>query len=502
VWWLMASGRPRPSLGYPGLVMFSAHLFSAATGLVFTIMVVRSLSQAEFGIWQNMSDLVFYFTALENVVPFWAKRFVARGFRGSGETGLACSLLLGACVALLYGALAPFLMSIMGVGGSYLLPYMLIAIQVFEIYALRGLGATLHPCRPQAVGYAIVVKEVTKVIMGYLLLWIAGLGLVGVVVSVLSAHAAQITFSFIMARGFLSGGFNWSYVREWAKGSFLPVYSFFGQRMPTLALFILFALAGDVARGYYGAAQAIGLVVFYTSFMAYALYPRLLARGSGSRSGPEDVERSLKLVLMFSIPMTVGAMLIPDVLLLGLYRLTEYAAASLILMVLAPYYAVRSLTNVLGSVVSGVEEVDAKARIPIGELVRTRLFAYYSLPYATGTYLVALSLALLPLAASPLDAALMLALLSLGTSIANLVVVYSLAKEGLEFSFPWPSVARYAIATGAMSIVLLALPRIYRLSYALLMVGLGGATYLAVLLAIDREARAILKAVLRARRSD
>jgi len=484
----------RPSLGYAGFVMFAAHILSAATGLLFTIMVVRSLTQAEFGIWQNMGDLVFYFTVLENVVPFWSKRFVARGFEGSGKTGLACSTLLGASVALLYGVLAPLIMSIMGVGGSYLLPYMLISIQVFEIYVLRGLGAVLHPNRPQAVGYAIAVKEITKLVAGFIFLLKLGLGLLGVVLSVLLAHAVQLTFNFLMARGFLGGDFNWSYVREWGKGSFLPIYSFFGQRIPTLALFVLFAYAGDVARSYYGAAQAVGVVVFYSSFMAYALYPRLLAgTGQGRSSGPEDVERSLKLVLMFAIPLTLGAILIPDLLLAGLFRRPEYVAACPVLMVLAPYYAFASLTSVMGSIVSGTEKVDAKAEVPVRELVRTRLFAYYSLFYATGAYLVALSLLFIPSSPGPLDAALTLALLSLGVSVANFTVVYALARRCMEFSFPWRSTARYALASGAMCLALLFLPRIYRLSYALLAVGLGGVIYVALLSAIDKEARELLR---------
>ncbi|RLI09789.1 hypothetical protein DRO33_06315, partial [Candidatus Bathyarchaeota archaeon] len=487
--------RSRPSLGYSGFVVFTSHVLSAVTGLLFTMMVMRALSEADFGVWQNMSDLVFYFTVLENVVPFWAKRFVARGFEGSGRTGLLCSFIMGISVAALYGILAPFLMALMGVGGTYLLPYMLISIQVFEIYVLRGLGAVLHPNRPQAIGYAIMVKELTKLAVGFCLVFWSGLGLLGVVISVLSAHAAQVTFSFLMARGFLGGGLRWSYVREWAKGSFLPVYNFLGQRLPTLALLALFTYAGDVARGYYGAAQAVGLMIFYTSYMAYALYPRLLAEtgGGGLGSGPEDVEKALKLVLMFAIPMTVGAMLIPDVILAGLFR--PYAVAWPVLIFLAPFYALRSLTTVLGSVVSGTEKVDAKARVPVKELVRTRLFAYYSLFYATGSYLVVLSFILLPMAPTPLDAAISLAILSLGISATNLCAVYLLAKRCLDFSFPWSSVARYALAAGVMALVLAVLPHVRRLSYAIMLVGAGGATYLAVLLAIDREARELLGAL-------
>ena len=492
-------GERRSDIRRPGLVVFTSHVLSAFTGLAFTLMVSRSLSEVDFGVWQNTADLVFYFTVLDSVMPFWARRFVARGFEGSGKTGVFCNLALGSFMAVLYGLLVPVIMALMGVGGSYVLPYTLIAIQIFEMYAIRGIRSILHPKRPEAVGYGIMIKEGTKLLAAFFLVLQLQLGIIGAICSVIIAQVAQISFSSLVASRFVRGSFKPSYVREWLKGSFLPIYNFMGQRIPPFSLIILFSLAGEMARGYYGVAQAIGTVILYTSFLAYALYPRLLAEGSSSKSGrgSEDVEKSLRLVLMFAIPMTVGAMLLSD--LLTAILKVSYQAAWLVLTALAPYYALRALSAVFEAVVSGSERVDAKAKIPARELVKTRLFKLYTLPYIYGTIMVGLSLLLLPSAGDALDASLRLAFLFTGSSIASTLTTYALARRSLAFRFPLDTLAKCLIASSVMAIPLIALPHTpLRLYWTGTLVAIGALTYMSVLLAIDHEARYLLKALLKA----
>jgi len=493
------SEQRRRDIRHAGLVVFASHVLSAFTGLAFTLMVTRSLSEADFGVWQNTADLMFYFTVLDNVMPFWAKRFVARGFEGSGKTGIFCNLALGSFMAILYGLLVPTMMALMGVGGTYMLPYLLISIQVFEIYVIQGIRAILHPMRPEAVGYGIMIKEGTKLISAFFLILQLNLGLIGAICSTILAQVAQTTFIAIVASRFIKGPLKPSYVREWLKGSFLPIYNFMGRRVPPFSLIILFSLAGEVARGYYGAAQAIGMVILYTSSLAYALYPRLLAEGSspGSEGASSDVEKSLRLVLTFAIPMTVGAMLLSD--LLTAILKVSYRAAWLVLIALAPYYALRALSTVFEAVVSGSERVDARARIPVRELVKTRLFKLYTLPYIYGAAMVGLAFFLIPSAQDPLDASLRLAFLFTGSSIASTLATYALAKRSLAFRFPLDALAKCLLASAIMAIPLIALPHTpFRLYWTGVLVVVGALTYIAILITIDHETRALLKALLKA----
>jgi len=65
-------------LKYSGLILFTSKLLSVATGLAFVLMITRSVSTEEFGIWGNLSDVFSYFIILATVLPFWTTRFVAR----------------------------------------------------------------------------------------------------------------------------------------------------------------------------------------------------------------------------------------------------------------------------------------------------------------------------------------------------------------------------------------------------------------------------------------
>jgi O-antigen/teichoic acid export membrane protein len=48
---------------YSGFVIFAAKLISVATGLAFQYMIARSTSQAEYGVWFNVNDVLAYTAA-------------------------------------------------------------------------------------------------------------------------------------------------------------------------------------------------------------------------------------------------------------------------------------------------------------------------------------------------------------------------------------------------------------------------------------------------------
>ena len=57
-------------------------------------MVTRTLSEHNFGVWQNVGDVIGYLTIFSTVIPPWAMRYASRGFSGSAKTGLIVNLAL------------------------------------------------------------------------------------------------------------------------------------------------------------------------------------------------------------------------------------------------------------------------------------------------------------------------------------------------------------------------------------------------------------------------
>ncbi|MDH5770242.1 MAG: hypothetical protein OEZ25_03000, partial [Candidatus Bathyarchaeota archaeon] len=167
---------------------------------------------------------------------------------------------------------------------------------------------------------------------------------------------------------------RWSYLKEWLKVSPINIYSVVGSRIAAFTLIFLFVHGGELARAYYGAAATFANVAGYSSLLAFALYPRLL---SGSSS--EDVSVSLRLVMMLAIPMTTGVMVLSDSYLTILK--VDFAEARPVLLLLAISALCLTLSQVFNSVALGTERVDAKAKIAFRELVRSRLFLLFTLPY-------------------------------------------------------------------------------------------------------------------------
>ncbi|MGC9346099.1 MAG: hypothetical protein ACP5ER_04845, partial [Candidatus Bathyarchaeales archaeon] len=58
-------------LQYSGFIIFAARMLSIATGLAFQLMIARTTTKPEYGIWFNINDVQAYFTLLAGVLPFW-----------------------------------------------------------------------------------------------------------------------------------------------------------------------------------------------------------------------------------------------------------------------------------------------------------------------------------------------------------------------------------------------------------------------------------------------
>jgi len=477
-------------LRYSGLVVFASNLLSVATGLAFVLMITRSTSTEEFGIWGNVGDLYSYFVLLAGVLPFWTTRFIAREHAGSARTGLISNLVISIASASIYLALVPTVLSVLQISSIYAILYTIVSIQILELYTTSALEAVLLAKQPQTIGYGLLISEVCKVALGFTLIMQVKLGLQGALYSIIISYLVRIAFYVKLTAKELRESVRWSYLKEWLKASPINIYGIIGNRTAAFTLILLFVYGGELARAYYGAAVTIASVIGYASFLAFGLYPRLL-----SRSSLEDVSISLKMVMMFAIPMTAGAVVLSDSY-LTILKLV-YAEARPVLILLAMNLLFECTSEVFNTIVSGTERVDAKAKIAFRELVKSRLFLICTLPYVqSAVTLPAAFLILTLIAKTSLEAATYLALITLLANSAMLIVRYAIARRCLLFNFPWNSVSRYALASAAMTTVLLLIPHPTTLLKTVALTLLGATIYIAVLMLIHKEARSLAKSIL------
>jgi O-antigen/teichoic acid export membrane protein len=477
-------------LKYSGLIVFVSYLISVATGFAFILMITRNVSTEEFGIWGNINDLRNYFILLSGVVPFWATRFIAREHAGSAKTALIANIFISVAAASIYLVLVPIILPVLQISSVYSVLYIIVSAEIFELHIMSALEAVLRAKQPHTIGYALLVFEVCKVLLGFMFILQFKLGLQGAVYSIIISYAIKIAFYIKLTEKELKESAKWNYLKEWLKAAPINIYNIVGNNMGTFSLLLLFVYAGKLARAYHGAAASFINIITYSSLLAFALYPRLLSGGSD-----EDVSTSLRLVMMFAIPMTTGVMVLSDSYLTVLEA--AYAEARPVLLLLAISGLCITLLQVFNSVIMGTEKVDAKAKIAFRELVKTRLFLLFTLPYIQSAVTLPTTFYILTsIATTPLEAASYLALISSLAGSAILIATYIIARKCLIFNFPWKSVFKYSLASAVMATVLLLIPHPTRLSRVLVFTLLGAAIYLTTLMIIDRETRSLAKSIL------
>jgi len=487
-----------------GLILFLSRLISAVTGLAFTIMITRSVPEVEYGIWANINaDIITYFTLLSSILPFWIIRFFARGYKDSAKTGVLANLLFGIGSAIIYVIFIPFLLPFLHISPNYLPIYLLASIQILEIYLISAFQPILRTVRIETLAYGLLIEEMTRVILGYWLIINAGMGLYGAMLALISAFFIQFLVYLYASKNFLHGKIKWSYVKEWMKGSVANLYNVIGQRIAAFSTLLLIIVCGEVvglkARAYYRAASQIASVINYTIFLVFALYPRLLMKQKS-----EDISESLKLFFMFAIPMTVGIIVLADSFLTILGKgiiageVVDYSVATPVLRLLALSMLALSISQVFNSIIFGTEKFDLEAKIPLKDLIHSKTFIVFTLPYIKALIVLPALYLILSVYSvnSPVDSALYAGQLVFIAEITLLVIRVILARKILAFTFPWKNLLKYSFASAVMATCLLVVEHPTRISATMLYITFGGIIYLIVLLAMDKDARELVKAIL------
>jgi hypothetical protein len=155
-------------------------------------------------------------------------------------------------------------------------------------------------------------------------------------------------------------------------------------------------------------------------------------------------------------------------------------------------------------VLYGFERIDEEARIPFRKLVKSRLFIAFSLPYIHSAITIPLTYYILTAYTQnqPIQSALAVAIINSTARFAMFVILYSMVRKMAKIEIPWKNIAKYVFASIIMSCVLflsketLGLqPSKTKVHQILGLTALGGIFYLALLTAIDTDARMLVKAV-------
>jgi O-antigen/teichoic acid export membrane protein len=470
-------------------------MLSVITGMVYTLLITWNTTKAQYGTWINLFDLMAYFVLLASALPFWTTRFAARGKEGAVKTGLASNLIIALISVALYIPLVSLIISALGISEAYLALYLVASVQIIELYLINALEAGLRAERPQTIGYGLLIVEIGKVAFAYVLIVILQDTLLGAMIGFLIAVSIQTAYYVKLLSHNLNQKIQWSYVKEWLKGSTANIYYLIGTQTAAVIFILLFIIGGAVARGNYGAASTIASIISYSIFLSFALYPKLLAE-----SNLKDVTTSLKMVLMFAIPMAAGALAMSDSFLIILEpNQKSYIEAAPILSLLAVDTLIATISQFFIWVLFGFERLDEDAKIPLKQLTKSSIFKVFTLPYIQAAITLPSTFFILSNFAfnEPVLAGMYVVIINMTVRLAMFPVIYALLLKTVRIRIPWKSIAKYVFASSIMATILFVIPHPTRISTTLGAVAIGGIVYLALLIAIDKETRALFNFIWR-----
>ena len=142
-----------------------------------------------------------------------------------------------------------------------------------------------------------------------------------------------------------------------------------------LSLSCFSSYGGATTRAYYQAALSFTTIVGYSSSLAFAMYPKLLAKTCPD----EQVGTSFRTVLMLAIPLSTITMVMSTSFLSVLN--ISYSVAWPVLIALTINTLVSVITSFYSSLIMGREGFDAEGKISLRKLVRSKIFTVFSLGY-------------------------------------------------------------------------------------------------------------------------
>lgn len=363
-----------------GLVVFSARIGSIFTGLAFLLLMTRSLSTQQFGLWEVVLDIVTFSSYPSGLLVYWATRDIARGFM-RGKTALFINFALSGIGIAIYVVLSYFTAARVHADWTTLL----LAILLVPIgYWNQAANAIVSGYNPVVGGYAVIFSEASKLLVAFPALLLFHAGIDGVIVSLMAANFAQAASSTYFCRGSLALPFEGDIGRKWMTRSWLTSLNWIPYVVGIADTYVAsLAAGGTVLVGYYQAAFSVATLAGYSSYLAVALYPLLLKGGSNSDELPSI---TLDLSLLFGIPLAAGAAALAKPILFLLKP--TYIEGSTALVILAFSSLVAAIAIMLDQTLMGKVTVDMDETAKFIHYRRSDLFFVFLVNLgATVTYI-------------------------------------------------------------------------------------------------------------------
>lgn len=447
------------------------------------------MTTIQYGIWTNIFDYTAIFILFSGLLPFWANRFMARGKVGTAKTSVSLQLIMAIILTLVYFPVIVLICNRIGTT-NYLLIYVISGFFILTDYMVTIFESLLQTVKPHAIGYGLFIEEVVKVGLALIVFFVFKQLFLGAMLAIVVSYGVQVLYYWYVLKGELTYRINWAYLKEWAKGSIVFIYNEFGVQLFSFIYILLFIYGGADSRAYVQAALSFTAIVGYCSSLSFALFPKLLARTSNDK----EVTQSLDTILMLALPLATTIIIMASSFLTILNK--NYSVASSVLVALTVDTVIVLIHNFYASVALSMERLDAEGKIPLRQVVKSKMFKIFTIPYVQAA--IALPVLYFVLTFMHLDS-IQSALIVVGALIilhvTSLVIMYIFT--GIRLEVNWTTIIKYVSVSAIMGLLLFVTPISNQILPTIVKASFGLLFYVGLLSVIDLNARTLILSILK-----
>jgi len=482
---------------YSGLIGLLIGLSTVVSGLIFILIITRSLTPEELGTWGLIGGLLTYVIILEPIISYWSTREIARDV-DSGKTAILSSGIFSIIGILAFILIAYVVSGPIGISTDILF---FTALMIPFTFLNRTLSAIALGSKPHVNSYGVMVFDIAKIPAALIFVYFMELGIFGAILSLTVAYIPSNIVLGILLKKKLQNNFNKDFLKNWLKRAWLPSYIKF-PNLVVLDVLVFSLITGSVVGlSYWIAAAAIGTVVRHSGQITRAVYPKLLSGGH-----KEILQENLMRLFYFAF----------------LFMAISIAFAKPALFMLNPIYDIavlvvifltfRSLVKIIGTAftqsLQGIEKIDTKQSTS-KEYVKSNLFYLPSIRLIRrGIYLSILAIGLFILVQSnfsQIDLVIYWSLLVFVLEIPFTVYYYYLVRKHFPLSLDVFTIIKYlTISVFVFSGIYFLMeefleyePSIFKFLLNLIpFLFLGCLSYIGLTYLVDRKTRKLFKMVL------
>lgn len=426
---------------YSGLIALVVGLTSVLTGIIFTLIVTRRLSQEEFGIWAVIGNMISYFLIAEPVISYWSTRQIARG-EEVGKTSIISSLIFSIGSVPAYVILGLFVFQ---VSNSNPIPMILGGLLLPVTFVSQTLSGINLGHKPHATSYSLLTFEFLKIPVGLIAVYFLDLGVVGAIIATLIAYLGKIAIQLYFARVKLKNKFRMKVLIHWIKLSWIQLYSNLSHLIWTLDIILYATIIGStIGIAYYSVSLAISAIIGHAGLISQALYPKLIAKGNLNY-----IQENFTHLMFFGIPLLGIGIIFSKPALFALNP--SYMNASLIVIFISIRTFFYMITGVFYQVLMGIENVDVTNNIKYSNLAKSYLFRIPTLSNLhSGLYATLLAIIFFVFKSynlSEIDIVLTWAMIMMSLQIPFFIYSWRLVQKHSKFSFPFNNTIKYVTGT-------------------------------------------------------